>query len=112
MMPGMNPKKMEKMMRQMGMKQRNIKANRVVIETDEENLVFENPSVTEIVMKGQSTFQMIGKYRTEQPQADVEIPNSDVELVCEQTGVSKEKALEALKDSKGDIAEAIVNLQQ
>jgi nascent polypeptide-associated complex subunit alpha len=111
MMPGMNPKKMEKMMRQMGMKQRNIKAKRVVIETDDENLVFENPSVTEIVMQGQSTFQLIGKYKTEKAQIDVEIPESDVELVCQQTGVPREKAIEALKASNGDIAEAIVTLQ-
>jgi len=112
MMPGMNPKKMEKMMRQMGMKQREIKANRVVIETDGENLVFEDPSVTEIIMQGKSTFQLLGQYTTEKPQQkEVEIPEGDIELVCEQTGVSREKAIEALKSSSGDIAEAIVSLQ-
>ncbi|HOP09237.1 MAG TPA: nascent polypeptide-associated complex protein [Candidatus Methanofastidiosa archaeon] len=107
----MNPRQMEKMMKQMGMKQKEIKAKRIIVETDEGNLVFDSPSLTEIIVQGQSTFQLTGRYRIEQIQKELEIPDGDVELVCQQTGVSKEKALEALKGSNGDIAEAIVSLQ-
>ena len=41
---------------------------------------------------------------------EVEIPDSDVELVASQTSVSPEAALAALKECKGDIAEAILKL--
>jgi len=109
MRAGMNPRKMEKMMKQMGMKQKNINAKRLIIETDEGNLIFEKPSVTEINVQGQSTFQVVGSYTKEVPV--VEIPESDIELVCQQTGADKEKALEVLKDTNGDIAEAIIKLQ-
>lgn len=111
MRAGMNPRKMEKMMKQMGMKQKNINAKRLIIETDEGNLVFEKPSVTEINVQGQSTFQVVGSYTKEVPVVEVEIPEGDIELVCQQTGADKEKALAALKDTNGDIAEAIIKLQ-
>lgn len=107
----MNPRQMEKMMKQMGMKQKNINANRVIVEMDDGVLIFEKPSLTEITVQGQSTFQLIGKYRKEEIAKEVEIPEGDVELVCQQTGASKQQAQEALKKSGGDIAEAIISLQ-
>jgi len=39
-----------------------------------------------------------------------EVPEDDVELVSNQTGVTKEKALETLKETEGDLAEAILRL--
>ena len=39
-----------------------------------------------------------------------EIPKEDIDLVVEQTGKSVEEAKKALKETKGDIAEAILKL--
>ena len=36
----------------------------------------------------------------------------DIQLIIDQTGKSKEEALKALEESKGDIAEAIMKLSE
>lgn len=108
-MPGMNPRKMQKLMKQMGMKQNEINAIKVTIETPDGTLVFENPEVTETKIQGQSTFQVVGSYTKKRE--EVEIPDDDVELVMAQTNVPMERAREALEKTKGDIAQAIVELQ-
>ena len=56
MLPGfgkLDPKKMQGMMKQLGIKQEEIEANRVVIETNQGNIVFDNPNVVKINMQGQ-----------------------------------------------------------
>ncbi|MHC1599109.1 MAG: nascent polypeptide-associated complex protein [Candidatus Methanofastidiosia archaeon] len=111
MMPGMNPRKMQKLMKQMGMSQEEINAIRVTIETPDGNLVFEKPQVTKTHIQGQSTFQIIGSYKKEEAKKEVVIPKEDIEIVMQQTGVSSEKAKEMLMKSEGDIAQAIVELQ-
>ncbi|MHC1605242.1 MAG: nascent polypeptide-associated complex protein [Candidatus Methanofastidiosia archaeon] len=108
-MPGMNPRKMQKLMKQLGMKQKEIEALKVIIETPKGNLIFENPQVTETQVQGQSTFQIVGKYTLQN--REEEITEEDIKLVSEQAKVSKEKALEALKEAKGDLAQAIVELE-
>ena len=111
MMPGMNPRKMQQIMKQMGMKQKEIPAMRVIIETQDGNLVFENPSVTETQVQGQSTFQIMGKYAVVKQETEIDIPDEDVELVSSQAGVTKEAARKALEIAKGDLAQAIMDLQ-
>ena len=61
MMPGgMDPKKMEAMMRQMGIKQQNIDAKSVIIETGTGRLIIDDPEVVQITMQGQKSFQISG----------------------------------------------------
>lgn len=98
-------------MKQMGMKQKDIEALRVTIETPDGNLVFENPSVTETQVQGQSTFQIMGKYAKVEPVKELVIPDDDIDLVCAQANVSKEEARKALEEAGGDLAQAIMNLQ-
>lgn len=104
---GMDPRKMEQMMKQLGVKTRNINAKKVVIEEDGQKLVVENPSVVEIEMKGQKSFQISGDVKVESS-----IPEDDVRMVMEQAGVSEDDAKKALEESKGDIAEAILKLKE
>ncbi|MBD3389839.1 nascent polypeptide-associated complex protein [Candidatus Micrarchaeota archaeon] len=106
MMPNMDPKQMQRMMKQMGINTREVAAQRVIIETEDEKIVVEPAQVTRISMQGQDSFQISGQVRTEQS-----LNQADVELVMEKTGAEKEKAEEALKESGGDIAEAIIALQ-
>ena len=51
--PGMDPKKMQALMRQMGIKSENIAAKKVIIKTDSADLVIENPEVVQITIQGQ-----------------------------------------------------------
>jgi nascent polypeptide-associated complex subunit alpha len=108
MFGGIDPKKMQAMMRQMGIKQEEIPANRVIIEGSDKNIIIENPNVQKIVMQGQESWQITGQAR-EEP-IEEEIKDSDIQLVAEKTGKSEEQARKALEESKGDIAEAIMKL--
>lgn len=109
MIPGMNPKKMKQMMKQLGMKMENIEdVERVVVHTPKGNYVFEPAEVVATTMQGVTTYQINGEPQFEP--AELTIPEGDVALVMEQTGVSEEEALAALKTNNGDIAEAIISL--
>src|SRR3989338_5570727 len=108
---GLNPKKMQAMMKQMGINQSEIETERVIIEkTDGSKIVIEPAQVSKITMQGQETFQVAGEIREESGEEEEGIKEEDVKLVAEKTGKSKEEAMEALRESDGDIAEAIVKL--
>ena len=95
------------MLRKMGLKVEEMDAKRVVIEMEDRTIVFESPQVVKTKMQGQEAYQIIGT-----PTVREEIGDEDVQLVAEKTGVSKEDAERALKEAKGDIAEAILKLTQ
>ncbi len=111
MMPGGNPRQMKRMMKKMGLEQNELDAKKVIIETDDKKLVFDSPQVVEMDMKGQHFYQVVGKPREEAPEGEVLIPEEDIEMVSERAGVSKKEAKEALKESDGEPAEAIISLQ-
>lgn len=110
MIPGVNPRQLQQMMKQMGMSQDDISASEVIIKTPNKTLRFTNPQVQKIAMQGQTSFQVIGDYIEEDSQAKVTISEEDVKMVSEQAGVSVDDARSALEKNKGDIAEAIVSL--
>lgn len=106
MMPGMDPKKMEQMLKKLGMKIDNISATKVIIKSDSGDITIDDPQVVKTTMKGQIVFQVSGNVK-EQVFSD-----EDVKLVIEQSGVKDEKRVkEALKDTNGDIVEAIMKLK-
>lgn len=104
-MPGMDPRQMQQLMKQMGIKSEEISAKTVVIETDDSKLIIENPQVTKITMQGNHSFQISGTVRKEEKVSD-----EDIKMVASQANVDEEKAKQALADAKGDIAEAILKL--
>ncbi|MDP3742639.1 MAG: nascent polypeptide-associated complex protein [Candidatus Micrarchaeota archaeon] len=113
---GMNPGQMKKLMQQMGIKNTEVKATRVVIESEDGNLVVENPQVTMIEMGGQKSLQVIGEIQQQAPGESSSTGNSgsktaeksDVEIVMEKAGCSKETAEKALKEANGDMVDAIM----
>ena len=112
MMPGMNPRQMQDMMRKMGMQQVSIDAEEVIIRTKDKDIVIQNPDVSKVTMMGQQTWQITGQV-TERSRKVVYVPaDDDVETVASQAGVSKDKAKHALEETQGDIAEAILKLTQ
>ncbi len=106
MLPGgMDPKKMQALMKQMGIKSENIASSRVVIETDAGNIIIEKPEVVQITMQGQKSFQISGAVKMEEK-------NNDLKLIMEQTNCTESEAREALEKSGGDIAAAIISLSE
>lgn len=112
MIPGVDPRQLKAMMRQMGMSQTDIDATQVIIKTPDKTLVFNNPQVQKVVMQGQATFQVIGDYSEEEVKAQITISDDDINLVAEQSGRSKKEAKAMLEEVDGDIAEAIVKLKE
>lgn len=104
---GLNPKKMQAMMKQLGMDQDEIDASRVIIEkTDDSRIVIENPSVTKISMQGQESFQISGDIKEESGFA---ISEEDINTVMDKTGCNERQAKKALEETH-DIADAILKL--
>ncbi len=106
----MNIKQMKKMMKQMGIDIEELDAEEVIIRTSTEELIFKNPSVTKISGRGIEMFQVMGSY--EVVKRKPEISEEDVKLIMEQAGVSEEVARKALEEAGGDLAEALLKLQQ
>jgi len=110
MFGGINPGQMKAMMKQMGIKQEDVLADRVIIEkTDGTRTVIEPANVQKIVMQGQESWQVTGKAKEESN--EVSFSAEDIELVMEKTGKSKKEVESALKKTK-DIADAIVQLSE
>ncbi len=108
MIPGINPNQMKAMMKQLGMKQEEIDALRVIIEKEDENIIIENPSVMKINMQGQESWQITGDSRVEEKGINQE----DIKIVMSKTGVNEHEAKRALEKYKGDLSEAILSLSE
>jgi nascent polypeptide-associated complex subunit alpha len=109
-MPGrMNPRQMNQMMKRLGISIKEIEnVEKIIIRTDTKEYIFDDAEVTIMDAQGQKTYQISGRPRI--VIIKEEIPQSDIDLVAEQTGKSKDEAKKALEETKGDIAEAIVKL--
>ncbi|RKZ06039.1 nascent polypeptide-associated complex protein [Candidatus Fermentibacteria bacterium] len=112
MMPGMNPRQMQKMMKQMGIQQEEMDASRVEIFCPDKKIIIEPADVAMVDMMGQLNFQVSGQMREEPYKKAVTISEEDVAMVVERTSVSAESAREALESVDGDLAEAIMKLQE
>lgn len=113
MIPGVNPRQMKAMMKQMGMSQDTLNASQVIIKIqDGTSYVFDNPQVEKISMQGQTSFQIQGDFSVIEEEVVVEISKDDIETVMEQANVSEEEARLALENCNGDLAEAIVSLTE
>ena len=122
---GLSPKQMARMMKKMGIEQTELKGvKEVIIRFDDKEWFIANPQVTAIKQAGSESFQVAGN-KTErgltssgvaediiQREPEIEIPIEDAALVAGQTGVDIETAKEALKETGGDLAAAILKLRK
>ncbi|MFB6268206.1 MAG: nascent polypeptide-associated complex protein [Halodesulfurarchaeum sp.] len=130
---GMNPRKMEQMMEQMGIDLEELAAAEVVITLEDgTQLVFDDADVTRMDARGQQTYQVVGEPTeregggqgaadvdeaaeetdTAEPEGETaDIPDDDIELVMTRTGASEAAAREALAEADGDLAAAIDALE-
>ena len=104
---GMDPKRMQSMMKQMGIQTEEMDVKKVIMELDGKTLVFENPQVSKTTIKGMDTYQILGE-----SQEESSISEEDIGLIMEKTGASKTDAKKALEKAKGNVAESIINLKK
>ena len=107
----MNPRDLQKAMKRMGIQQNEIEAEEVIIRLAEKDIVIKNPSVSKVNMMGQESFQISGKVEEVQRNEETQISDDDISTVIGQTGCAREEASGALMETKGNIAEAILKLQ-
>jgi nascent polypeptide-associated complex subunit alpha len=112
MMPGMNPRMMRQAMKRMGIQQVEIEADEVIIRSKDKEIIITEPQVSKVNMMGQETFQVVGNIHERERSSEPEISKDDIKTVAEQAEVSEEEAETALKESKGDIAAAILKLKE
>ncbi len=116
MFGGIDPKKMSAMMKQMGIAQEDIPAEKVIIEKagGEGRIIIDNPNVIKVKMSGQESYQITGEAHeeTEQEETEENKLEADINAIVEQTGVSKDIAAIELEKNSGDIAETIISLNK
>jgi len=112
MIPGMNPRDMQKAMKRLGIRQEEIPAIQVIIKTEDKQIIINNPQVSKVNMMGQETFQIIGQAEEHELSSQPEISEDDIKTVMDQTGVSEDDARAAIEDNEGDLAKAIMDLKQ
>lgn len=100
-----DPKNMQKMMKQLGVETEELNAEEVVVKLGDKEMVFKDPSITKMDVKGQEMFQLQGEYETKESMSQ-----EDIDLVAEKAGVSEEEAKKALKEND-DMTEAIMSLK-
>ncbi len=109
-LPGVNPKQMNALMKQMGISQEDIATHRVIIEkVDGKKIIVEPAQVLKVNMQGQESFQVTGEAHEE---AGELFSDDDVKTGMEKTGCKKDAAKKALEKSGGDLAEAILELSE
>ena len=111
MIPGMNPRKMQQMMKKMGIQQSEIDAKEVIIRTSDKEIIIHNPNVSKVNMMGQQTYQIVGEEEERALETKPTISDEDIKTVTDQTGVDKNEAKEAIESCDGDLAEAIMKLK-
>lgn len=126
MLPGnpRNARQMEMMMRRLGMTTEEVpNVEEVIVRTKSKEHVFRSPEVTILTVQGVRTYQVVGnpeiRPRSAAGPAPVSTsgaapppgpPEEDIRLVMEQANVSREEAIEALFQSGGAPAEAILKI--
>jgi len=107
MIPGVNPKQMQQMMRKLGVKQEGIDASEVIIKCKDKQIRVINPVVNKVTMTGEESLHITGKFIEENLDS---FSQGDINTVMGQTDCTEEEAKEALEET-GDLAEAILKLK-
>ena len=112
MIPGINPRDMQKAMKRLGIKQEEIDAIEVIIKTPDSEIVIHDPQVSKVNMMGQETFQIMGRVEERLLSSEPEISEEDIKTVIDQTGASEEEARAAIAENDNDLAKAIMYLKE
>ncbi len=113
----LSPRELRRLTRRLGLKMEELAGVELVtIKLPDRQLIIRSPHVLKMSMGGQTIFQIIGEVeeRSIEPSTapKIEISDEDVQLVAAQAGVSLDEAREALIATKGDLAAAILLLQE
>jgi nascent polypeptide-associated complex subunit alpha len=110
MMRGGN-REMRRMLDKMGLDMTTMdNVEEVIIKTDKKEIYLVKPQVIEMKGKDSTIFQIVASDIEEKMREVPSFKEEDIILVMQQASVSREKAIQALTESKGDMAQAILSL--
>lgn len=111
MMRGGGNREMRRMLDKMGLEMKPMDdIEEVIIKTATKELYLVKPQVIEMKGKDSTIFQVIATDIEEKQKEVPTFKEEDIVLVMQQANVSREKAVRALTESKGDLAQAILGL--
>lgn len=106
-----SPREQSRMLQRMGLQVQQLDdVERVIMETPTKRIIIDNPEVATVTVQGQTVYQVGGGSIREEGVGGTSV--DDASLVAAQAGVSQDEAVEALRQSGGDLAQAIVLLKQ
>ncbi len=113
----MNPRELRRLLKRMGIKAEELRGVKSVsIVTEDKEIILRGPVVTVMEIQGQKVYQIVGGEEEVVEAAEsveaVSFSEEDINFVVEQTGVSREEAIRALREAGGDIAKAIMLLTE
>jgi len=82
----------------------------VIIKTENKELYLIKPQVVEMKGKDNTIFQVVATDIEEKQREVPSLREEDIILVMQQANVMRERAVQALIDAKGDMAQAILTL--
>lgn len=104
-------REMRRMLDKMGLEMKDMgNIEEVIIRTDTKELYLIKPQVIEMKGKDSTIFQVVATDIEEKQREVPTFKEEDIILVMQQASVSREKAINALTESKGDLAQAILTL--
>lgn len=104
-------REMRRMLDKMGLDMKTMdNVEEVIIKTDKKELYLVKPQVIEMKGKDSTIFQVVAADIEEKQREIPSFKEEDIILVMQQANVSREKAISALTESKGDMAQAILSL--
>lgn len=104
-------REMRRMLDKMGLDMKEMpNVEEVIIKTDTKEFYVIKPQVIEMKSKDSTIFQVVATDIEEKQREVPTFKEEDIVLVMQQANVSREKAIVALTESKGDMAQAILSL--
>jgi nascent polypeptide-associated complex subunit alpha len=113
----MGSREANRMMARMGMQLKEMDdITKVVFEGANRRITIENPEVASVTVQGQTMYQVGGGKVKEETVSGPTLPTQpspeDVTLVAQQAKVPQKEAENALRQTNGDLAQAILLLQK
>jgi nascent polypeptide-associated complex subunit alpha len=104
-------REMRRMLDKMGLEMKDLgNIEEVIIKTETKELYLIKPQVVEMKGKDSTIFQVVATDIEEKERETPSLKDEDIILVMQQANITREKAIQALVDAKGDLAKAILNL--
>ena len=102
---------MRRMLDKMGLEMKDLgNIEEVIIKTENKELYLIKPQVVEMKGKDSTIFQVVATDIEEKQREVPSLREEDIILVMQQANVPRERAVQALIDAKGDMAQAILTL--